>query len=310
VPCKGVDTVPAGKFQARLLGLGVESLVALLSVRLGVFAVLSATLATPQAAGPTFDIAVDSAGAPQFAAYGERAQVLCREWYPKIDALLFGPDHQPLHRKITIVIDPAPMKAVRLGERTGLEIASSSDGVIRLHAEWLANDPADFDRVVVHELTHVNEDNHALRIARCDGLRAIPCFFRIRFSRPNHGMEWVSEALCDYVAYAAFEKTLEPRLRLDGKGVPAGYDATLPYLADLERAKVSVARRGYLHSYTVGASFLMWLARTKDEDIVRKLNVAMTGGRCSPELLRKHAGAPLDDLWREFVGQDSGDSRR
>jgi hypothetical protein len=54
----------------------------------------------------------------------------------------------------------------------------------------------------------------------------------------------------------------------------------------------------------------MWLARTKDEDIVRKLNVAMTGGRCSPELLRKHAGAPLDDLWREFVGQDSGDSRR
>jgi hypothetical protein len=60
----------------------------------------------------------------------------------------------------------------------------------------------------------------------------------------------------------------------------------------------------------VGASFLMWLARTKDEDIVRKLNVAMTGVRCSPELLRKYAGAPLDELWREFVGQDSGESRR
>lgn len=275
----------------------------MLSGRLGVLAVLTAALAAPKASDQSFQIVLDHSGAPQMAEYAERAKALAEEWYPKIDVILFGPNHAFIHRKITIVIEPSAPKQVQLKGRSGSVVASSSNGVIRLHTEWLAKKPADFDQVIVHELTHVNEDNHALHIKRCDGIHLVPCLIQMHLSRPNRGMEWLTESICDYVAYAVFSRKLAPRLRLDTAGRLTGYDDSAPYLYGLERARIPVSKRGYRHSYTVGASFLLWLAETKDSDIVRKLNVAMTAVRCSPQLLQQYTGTSLDQLWREFTRQ-------
>ncbi len=105
------------------------------------------------------------------------------------------------------------------------------------------------------------------------------------------------------LAYAVFGRKLEPRLRLDKTGRLIGYDESASYLHGLEHAKIPMLKRGYQQSYTVGASFLLWLEQTKDRDIVRKLNVAMSKLQCSPQLLRQYTGASLDQLWGEFTRQ-------
>jgi hypothetical protein len=240
---------------------------------------MTTTLAASQNTGKPFEIVVDSSAAPQYANYAERAQALTQEWYPKIDEILFGPGHPFFHRKITIIIDAAPSEPVIYQGRPGTVNASSPQGVIRFHTDWLAHAPTDFDATVVHEVTHVNQDNYAMHIARCDGIRGLPCFFRIHFSRPNRGMDWLAESICDYIAHGVYDGTLEPRLTTPAR------------------------RRGYRDAYMSGASFLLWLERTKDRDIVRKLNIAMSGLHCSPDLLRQWTGASLDRLWAEFTRQ-------
>jgi hypothetical protein len=51
----------------------------------------------------------------------------------------------------------------------------------------------------------------------------------------------------------------------------------------------------------VGATFLLWLERTKDKDIVRKLNLELSTLKGSPAMFQRYCGAPLDKLWSEFL---------
>ena len=60
-------------------------------------------------------------------------------------------------------------------------------------------------------------------------------------------------------------------------------------------------KRGYRAGYRPAASFLLWLERTRDPEIVRKLNAAVNARRYSPRLFREWCGKPLDALWSDFV---------
>jgi len=264
-------------------------------------------LAASHAVEDSFHVVVDHLQSPEMAEYGARAKALCEEWYPKIDLILFGPNHGLVHREIRIVIESGEPKSVKTRGAVGYEVASSFGGVIRIRSKWLESRPKDFEAVIIHELTHVNQDNYALHL-RCDGLRAFPCFFQIRLSHPNRGMDWVGESINDYVAWAVFRKTLQPRLRVDKQGYLSGQDDSVPYLHGLEKAKIRIPEKGYALSYAVGASFLLWLELTKDRDIIRKLNVAMSRLRASPKLFRQCCGAPVDRLWREFLAASASSS--
>lgn len=266
-----------------------------------------AKLTAASAGENSFHVVVDSSKALEMAEYGEQAKALCEEWYPKINLILFGPNHGFAHSEIRILLKPGEPKTVKVRGKVGYEVASSSGGVIRISSEWLKTRPKNFEPLVIHELTHVNQDNYAL-VLRCDGLRALPCFFQIRFSHPNRGMDWVEESINDYIACVVFAKRLPPRLRLDMHGYLSGYDDSVPYLHGLEKAKMRIPEKGYQLSYAVGASFLRWLELTKDRDIIRKLNLAMTRLRASPELFRQCCGAPVDRLWREFLAASASSS--
>lgn len=248
---------------------------------------------------PAFRVLVDTGGAPHLAAHAERARVICEEWYPRINAKLYGEGHPYLYRDVRIVIEPGGPKA----GKSGWVVAWAVNGTMHLPADWLQGDPPDFGTVVAHELTHIVTDNYAFKIARCDGFHAIPCFFKIHFYKPNRGVGWTEEAIADYVAFALFTQRLESRLRFNADGLLTGYDKSVPYLHGLQEYKIPLKKKGYQRSYSVGATFLVFLERAKNKDIVRLLNVALTQHRASPELIRKLAGRSVDALWKEFVEQ-------
>jgi hypothetical protein len=260
-----------------------------------VLALLAATSAG-LASGPaeqTFTVTVDSSKAPEAAPHGERAKALCEQWYIRINDALFGPGAPLKHRQIRITIEPGGPK--------DQFIATSSLGNIRLYAEWCARNPKDFETVVIHELVHVNNDNYALHIARCDGIRKLPCLWKIHIARYNRGMDWVGESINDYVTFTVFRNILEPRLRLDQDGRLYGYDDSIPHFAGLQEHRAVIGSEGYRHSYSVGAAFLLWLERTKHKGLVQELNRELCRLKASPALFKRLCGAPLDKLWSEFV---------
>jgi hypothetical protein len=247
-----------------------------------------------------YTVVVDSTKAPDMAAYGERAKALCQVWYPKINALLYGAEHPYFYKEVRIVIEPGGPKRNPDG---GFVVAWAVNGIMHLPAAWLAQQPRDFDTVVVHELTHIVTDNYALKLY-CGGLRKVPCFFKIRFSHPNRGVDWLQESIPDYVAFAFFTQRLEPRLRRDERGCLKGYGPGVPYLHGLEGAQIPIGEKGYLKSYSVGASFLLWLEQTRNKNILRQFNIELTRLHGSKAVFKRLAGDSLDRSWRAFLAQD------
>ncbi len=265
----------------------------------GVFVVaLFATPILPAAAAgsPRFSVEfTDSA----VAEYAKGSLAVSEEWFPKIQELLFGTDHSFPYRDIRLVF----------GEQKLAGVANFN--IVHISSQWVKQPhELDYRAVVIHELTHVVQD-YALRL-QCNGWRAIPCFFQIRFSRAN-APEWLGEGIADYITYTYFTKTNEPKLRLDKDGYLFGYTDTIPYLYGLQegklrpdgalRARKVPAGKGYRHGYTVASAFLLWLETYKDKDIVRKLNIALNQRHYSAMLFQRHCGAPLDTLWREFLAE-------
>jgi hypothetical protein len=88
---------------------------------------------------------------------------------------------------------------------------------------------------------------------------------------------WVTEGIADYVRWFNYE----PENRH-------------PKLDDPDNAK-------YTDSYQRTAAFFDWIVKNKDPQFVTRLNDAARRGKYKPELFKKYAGKPLDDLWAEFV---------
>jgi hypothetical protein len=89
------------------------------------------------------------------------------------------------------------------------------------------------------------------------------------------GVGWITEGIADYIRYFKYEPKPTP-------------------------PKIS-AKASYKDGYKTAATFLAWLEKTKDKDIIAKLNVRLRNGKYKEEEFRDWAGADLDALWKEFM---------
>lgn len=196
---------------------------------------------------------------------------LVAEWYPRINALLFDPGH-PL---------PGPAPQLRVDAKPLYEgvPAYADAGVIHLWAGYVENqDEADFEGMVIHELTHINQA-----------------------AKGGADSGWVVEGVADYVRHKYFAKDIEPTLHLTPDGRLQGYAAKDIYFYGLQQRKADLSVRGYQARYTVASTFLYWLELRKDGHIVHELSVALEQGSYAPALFAQQCGKPLDALWDEFV---------
>lgn len=92
----------------------------------------------------------------------------------------------------------------------------------------------------------------------------------------NPGMDWLTEGIADYVRFWLYEPHT-PRPPID------------PQTAS------------YRDGYRTAAAFLVWLARTRDPEIVAKLNARMRRGDCDPVAFAELLGEDLDELWSGFL---------
>jgi Peptidase of plants and bacteria len=90
------------------------------------------------------------------------------------------------------------------------------------------------------------------------------------------GVGWITEGIADYVRYFKYEPKPSP-------------------------PKIS-AKASYKDGYKTSATFLAWIEKAKDKEIVRKLNEVMRSGGYKDELFKEWTGSDLDTLWKEFLG--------
>ena len=89
------------------------------------------------------------------------------------------------------------------------------------------------------------------------------------------GVGWITEGIADYVRYFKYEpKPTPPKIGSKAK---------------------------YTDGYKTSATFLAWLEKNKDKEIIRKLNELMRKGGYKPELFQEWTGSDLDALWKEFL---------
>jgi hypothetical protein len=91
----------------------------------------------------------------------------------------------------------------------------------------------------------------------------------------SKGVFWITEGIADYVRYFKYEpKATPPRIG---------------------------ATTSYKDGYKTAATFLAWIEKAKDKDVVRKLNDLMRAGGYKDELFQEWTGSDLDALWKEFL---------
>ena len=67
--------------------------------------------------------------------------------------------------------------------------------------------------------------------------------------------------------------------------------------------RIDRVKNSYKQGYGIAATFLIWLedVKTKDKDLVRKLNTSCHDGTYSAEKFKELCGADADSLWQEFL---------
>jgi hypothetical protein len=150
------------------------------------------------------EVRLDVSEVPELKEWGEKAQKLCVEWYPKIAASLECKDK------------PRPVTLIFKKEKG---IAWTVKDKITVSADWIKKHPDDFG-MVIHELTHV--------------VQAYP---------PNDA-GWLVEGIADYIRYHHFEpKRAEQRVDAKSS-YKQGYGTAAAFLAWIEKThdKKIVAR--------------------------------------------------------------------
>lgn len=92
------------------------------------------------------------------------------------------------------------------------------------------------------------------------------------------GEGWLTEGIADYIR----DRHFEPGKRTH---------------------RIDRVKNSYKQGYGIAAAFLIWLEdeKTKDKDLVCKLNTACHNGTYSPESFKELCGDDADSLWREFL---------
>jgi hypothetical protein len=142
------------------------------------------------------EVTLDVSEVPELKEWGEKAQKLCVEWYPKIAERLECKDR------------PRPVALIFKKDRKG--IASTSQDRITISADWIKKHPDDFG-MVIHELTHVVQ------------------------AYPANDAGWLVEGIADYIRYHHFEPKAGER-RVDAKSsYKEGYGTAAAFLAWAEK---------------------------------------------------------------------------
>ncbi|MFZ6757743.1 basic secretory protein-like protein [Undibacterium sp. Ji50W] len=216
---------------------------------------------------------VEFKASPEMLARVEQSQRLVETWYPLINSLLFDEGHALPYADVGIVLMPG------FGPELANVVAYASDNTIYISAEQVAAMPDNFQAMLVHEITHINQ----------------------QYLPSKHQIGWLVEGIADYVRHKYFEKDISATLQINAQDQLTGYQPDARYFYMLEKHGVNMKEQGYLKAYTVASSFLYWLEVNKDKDIVKKLNRALSKGEYTPELFAAYGGATLDTLWQEFI---------
>jgi hypothetical protein len=155
-----------------------------------------------------FRVTVEYPKAPQCEAFAEKSKAVIEEWYPKINEILFGPDHPPPADSITLVCEPAKFIAysdIRPKNR------------IHISASFVQNNPEEYG-TVVHELTHIVQ----------------------QYAKLKREEVWLQEGIADYVRHQYFEKDIEglaAKVDPDRDSFRMGYTKAAAFLAWLQKHK-------------------------------------------------------------------------
>lgn len=202
--------------------------------------------------------------------YVAPVKALCEEWYPKINAILYGEGAPLPFPTVEVILEPAIWSGT--GQDRTVVPAYTNGNTIHVNSAYLVDIPDDYLAMMIHELTHVNQ---------AYGDQA--------------GAGWLVEGIADYVRHKYYEKDIEPRLHLDVGGKLEGFE--------LDRNHHDFEHKGYMDGYTVTGAFLYWLEVRKDENIVPALNRALREKHYTDAIFQEHCGSPLEALWQEFVAQ-------
>ena len=145
---------------------------------------------------------VDYSKASECEAFARKAQALCEEWYPKVNALLNGPNQPLPYDKVELEF--APMDGV----------AATGGNHIKVSAEWVTKKAPDDYGMVIHEMTHIVQDYQ------------------------GKGAGWLTEGIADYIRDFCFEpgKRAHP-INPEKNSYRQGYGVAAAFLDWLERTK-------------------------------------------------------------------------
>ena len=144
-------------------------------------------------------VTLDITEVPHLKKWGEEAETLLVEWYPRINNLL-------------------PSKGYKVPQTVTLKIRKSDKGVgetggtlITLSSNWIETHPDDFG-LVIHELVHVIQ------------------------AYPSGDSMWLTEGIADYIRWGIYEGKEQawfPRPKVK-QGYKKGYQVTAGFLLWLE----------------------------------------------------------------------------
>ena len=168
--------------------------------RLSLLGILAALLTLTARAAEPFTVRIDTTKAPECTAFAATSRALVEEWYPKINEILFGKDHPLPSAEVSLIFEP--MKGV----------ASTSNHVIRISAEWVTKKAPNDYGMVIHELTHIVQDYR------------------------GKGEGWLTEGIADYIRDHHFE-TRQHRIDPEKSSYRQGYGIAAAFLIWLEEKK-------------------------------------------------------------------------
>ncbi len=194
--------------------------------------------------------------APQAQVLGPPLLQAADQWYPAVCALL-DDGHSQSPRQFDICVKK------RLPNDN---LAETRIGQICLNAaylDFLKQDPALLEPVLVHEAVHVAQHYYRRIIGRC------------LVYDPGAPAYW-REGIADYVCF---------KLGLTNAGPCAQCDSVFPH---------------YRNGYSCAGAFLLYLEQHFAPCIVAQLNTALRQGRYSEAFFFEQTGKALSDLWAQF----------
>lgn len=147
-------------------------------------------------------VELDFSEVPELRMWGEKAQLLVAEWYPRITNLLPSKGFAP----------PNSVQLVLHKAEKG--IAGTVGNKIQVHSNWIEKRPDDFG-LVIHEVVHVIQ------------------------AYPPHKEGWLTEGIADYIRWGIFEGQPLAKFPIsqEPQGYRQGYQVTAGFLLWLESEK-------------------------------------------------------------------------